>query len=515
VLTFNPAPNFEAPADSGTNNVYDVVMLVSDGAGGSDTQALAITVADTNDAPFVTGDAYAVVEDTALSIAAAGALANDGDEDLDPITAALVAGPANGSVAFNADGSFVYTPNANFAGVDSFTYHVSDGVLLSADATVTITVSPVNDAPTAADGNVATAPDVAYAFTPADFNYADPDGDPLDHVQITALPTIGSLTLSGAAVALDQVVDAADIAAGNLRYVAPAGTVTADSFGFLVHDGTVYAAAGHTMTIGVIVPPSPPPPPAPPPTVTPPVALPPPPPEPTVSTAPEPGVGGEAQATGGAHGGGGGGGAGGFGGASTFAENAPASVESAAAATTAVVAVAPAVALAGPSGGVSASSGGLQTDGRQLGSVEALEARGTPPEGDAKAAMREIAVVQEPEFQKELNKLRDEVREDAVVETRVAASVFVVSTGLSVGYVLWLLRGGVLLASLLSSIPAWRLVDPLPVLGRVGGQSDDDDESLEEMVENQPDRDDAGTADETPAPRSRMRMLQALRRRST
>jgi hypothetical protein len=515
VLTFNPAPNFEAPADSGTNNVYDVVMVVSDGAGGTASQALAVAVTDANDPPFVTGDAYAVVEDTALSIAAAGALANDGDEDLDPITAALVAGPANGSVAFNADGSFVYTPNANFAGVDSFTYHVSDGVLLSADATVTITVSPVNDAPTAADGNVATAPDVAYAFTPADFNYADPDGDPLDHVQITALPTIGSLTLSGAAVALDQVVDAADIAAGNLRYVAPAGTVTADSFGFLVHDGTVYAAAGHTMTIGVIVPPSPPPPPAPPPTVTPPVALPPPPPEPTVSTAPEPGVGGEAQATGGAHGGGGGGGAGGFGGASTFAENAPASVESAAAATTAVVAVAPAVALAGPSGGVSASSGGLQTDGRQLGSVEALEARGTPPEGDAKAAMREIAVVQEPEFQKELNKLRDEVREDAVVETRVAASVFVVSTGLSVGYVLWLLRGGVLLASLLSSIPAWRLVDPLPVLGRVGGQSDDDDESLEEMVENQPDRDDAGTADETPAPRSRMRMLQALRRRST
>jgi hypothetical protein len=93
--------------------------------------------------------------------------------------------------------------------------------------------------------------------------------------------------------------------------------------------------------------------------------------------------------------------------------------------------------------------------------------------------------------------------------------VFVVSTGLSVGYVLWLLRGGVLLASLLSSIPAWRLVDPLPVLGRVGGQSDDDDESLEEMVETQPDRDDADPAGEAPAPRGGMRMLQALRRRIT
>ena len=83
VLTFNPAPNFEAPADSGPNNVYDVVVRVDDGAGGSDTQALAIAVTDANDAPFVTGDAYTVVEDNALSIAAPGALGNDGDEDLE------------------------------------------------------------------------------------------------------------------------------------------------------------------------------------------------------------------------------------------------------------------------------------------------------------------------------------------------------------------------------------------------------------------------------------------------
>ena len=103
-------------------------------------------------------------------------LANDGDEDLNPITATLVAGPANGTVAFNADGSFVYTPNANFAGVDSLTYCVTDGALVSADATVTISVSPVNDAPTAADGNVLSTPSVAYTFTLADFNYTDVDG---------------------------------------------------------------------------------------------------------------------------------------------------------------------------------------------------------------------------------------------------------------------------------------------------------------------------------------------------
>jgi hypothetical protein len=155
--------------------------------------------------------------------------------------------------------------------------------------------------------------------------------------------------------------------------------------------------------------------------------------------------------------------------------------------------------MAGPSGSIStSSSGGLQTDGRSLGSVESLQVRGDVIDTETKAAVPEIAVVREPEFQQELNKLREEVHQDAVVETRVAASVFVVSTGLSVGYVLWLLRGGVLLASLLSSIPAWRLVDPLPVLGRVGGESDEDDESLEEMVDNQPDRDEAAPDDEAP-----------------
>lgn len=79
--------------------------------------------------------------------------------------------------------------------------------------------------------------------------------------------------------------------------------------------------------------------------------------------------------------------------------------------------------------------------------------------------------------------------------------MFVVSTGLSVGYVLWLLRGGALIASLLSSLPAWRLVDPLPVLGSMGGRAgDEDDDSLEDLVAeagppSRPGADDAADND--------------------
>ena len=84
------------------------------------------------------------------------------------------------------------------------------------------------------------------------------------------------------------------------------------------------------------------------------------------------------------------------------------------------------------------------------------------------------------------------------VEARVAGSVFVVSTGLSVGYVLWLLRGGALIASLLSSLPAWRLVDPLPVLGSMGGRAgDEDDDSLEDLVADDRNAESAPGRDET------------------
>jgi VCBS repeat-containing protein len=61
----------------------------------------------------------------------------------------LGSGPAHGTLALNANGSFTYTPAANFNGTDTFTYRASDGTLTSNLATVTLTVSGVNDAPTA------------------------------------------------------------------------------------------------------------------------------------------------------------------------------------------------------------------------------------------------------------------------------------------------------------------------------------------------------------------------------
>jgi VCBS repeat-containing protein len=113
----------------------------TDGDKVSNVATVALIVQGTNSAPSAANDQYTVGEDEALSIAAPGILDNDLDPEGDPLTAVLVSGPANGTLTLNSDGSFLYTPNANFNGSDSFTYHNHDGSLDSNEATVTIQVA--------------------------------------------------------------------------------------------------------------------------------------------------------------------------------------------------------------------------------------------------------------------------------------------------------------------------------------------------------------------------------------
>jgi VCBS repeat-containing protein len=90
--------------------------------------------------PSAVADSYETNEDTPLVVAAPGVLANDSDPDGDPLTATNATDPANGTLALNADGSFTYTPDANFVGTDTFTYTATDGTAASSAATVSVTV---------------------------------------------------------------------------------------------------------------------------------------------------------------------------------------------------------------------------------------------------------------------------------------------------------------------------------------------------------------------------------------
>ncbi len=116
---------------------------ITDGVTGNDTATVNVSVANVNDAPVANNDNYNMNQDTTLTVLpATGVLANDTDIDGPAQTAVLDSGPAHAAAfGFNADGSFSYTPNAGFTGIDTFDYHVNDGADDSNTATVTINVN--------------------------------------------------------------------------------------------------------------------------------------------------------------------------------------------------------------------------------------------------------------------------------------------------------------------------------------------------------------------------------------
>ena len=123
---------------------YTIVAQVSDG---TLSTSHSFTIAVTNVAPVSADDSYTIDEDATLTVAAPGTLGNDGDVNGGALTALLLSGPQHGSLTLNPDGSFSYTPVADYNGDDSFTYVASDGTMAGMPVTVSITVNAVNDAP--------------------------------------------------------------------------------------------------------------------------------------------------------------------------------------------------------------------------------------------------------------------------------------------------------------------------------------------------------------------------------
>ncbi len=234
-LTLNADGSFSYAPNADFNGTDTFTYSVSDGALTSEA-TVTITVNPVNDAPVAAADSYDATEDAPLSIdAAAGVLANDTDADGDPLTATLVSGPANGTLTLNADGSFSYTPNADFNGTDSFTYTASDGTLTS-EATVTINVAAANDAPTAADDSYTTDQDTALTIDAAGgvlANDTDLDGDALSAILVTG-PANGTLTLN---------------ADGSFNYTPNAGFSGSDSFVYKANDGALESEATATIIV--------------------------------------------------------------------------------------------------------------------------------------------------------------------------------------------------------------------------------------------------------------------------
>jgi hypothetical protein len=179
-LSYVPDPNFH-----GTDHF---TFTASDGTAVSNTASVTITVTAVNDAPQAASQTVTTAEDTARSITLAAS-----DVDGDALTYTVLAAPTHGSLS-GSPPSVTYTPAANYQGGDSFTFRASDGTVNSNTATVSITVSPANDAPTAAAG-----PDREVSATglntPVQLDGSgsnDVDGDPLDFVWREAGTQVGT-----------------------------------------------------------------------------------------------------------------------------------------------------------------------------------------------------------------------------------------------------------------------------------------------------------------------------------
>lgn len=223
-LAFKPAANANGSADC-------TVTLLDDGSPAlSDSAAFTIVVTPINDAPAGHGDSFTIAEDGTLVVAAAqGVLANDTDDEGDALTAAVVQGPAHGSLTLGTQGGFTYTPSANFNGADSFTYRVSDGALDSAPIRVDLTVAPVNDAPVATGDAFKGAEDTQLTVAAPGVldNDSDLDGDRIAAALVTDVAH-GTLSLAGD---------------GSFTYTPASGWSGTDTFTYRVADGATSSAA--------------------------------------------------------------------------------------------------------------------------------------------------------------------------------------------------------------------------------------------------------------------------------
>ncbi|HIF9455209.1 TPA: Ig-like domain-containing protein, partial [Photobacterium damselae] len=223
-VTVNPDGSWEYVPNPDFNGEDSFTVVVDDGNGGTDTITVTVNVTPINDAPVGENVSAETQEDTAVT----GQLTAT-DVDGDNLTFKPGTNPENGSVTVNPDGSWEYVPNPDFNGEDSFTVVVDDGNGGTDTITVTVNVTPINDAPEGEDVSVETQEETAVT---GQLIATDVDGDNLTFKPGTN-PENGSVTVNPD---------------GSWEYVPNTDFNGEDSFTVVVDDGN-----GGTDTITVTV----------------------------------------------------------------------------------------------------------------------------------------------------------------------------------------------------------------------------------------------------------------------
>lgn len=235
-LTLDPDGSFSYVPDANFNGDDSFTYRATDGSELSNVALVSISVAPTDDLPLTSADAYTVDEDVVLTVDAAnGVLANDSDIDGDQLTATAVQQPTNGTLVLSTDGSFVYTPNQNFFGGDTFTYTVNDGTTTTSEVMVGVTVNAVNDVPVVGDDTYAVVEDTPLVVAIADGVLAnDSDVESSLTASIVTAPTSGSVSFNSD---------------GTFTYTPNANFFGTDSFTYAASDGTESVVATATLNV--------------------------------------------------------------------------------------------------------------------------------------------------------------------------------------------------------------------------------------------------------------------------
>ncbi|MEZ5627417.1 MAG: cadherin-like domain-containing protein [Rhodocyclaceae bacterium] len=420
---------------------------------------LTLIVRPVNDAPIVVPVALASsAEDTPRRITQADLLAGASDLESDPLIATdLAVTSGSGTLSNNGDGSWTFTPATDWSGAVTFSFQVDDGTD-STPNTASLLVTPVNDAPSVTPLSAQTITP-GGGFGPLSFTVGDAESAastlivtarssnpavlPDSAIVLSGSGATRSISVtpghaggSGVAQIILEISDGVATTTGQFSVTAPAASNASDT-------PTTTPPAADPTPDAVAAPP--------------PTAEPPTPDTPAGSATPAP----PSQPA-----------------APPLVQDAQLEIQNT-------------VPNGDPADTATTDNrpGDISTLSISLSTTDVLALLYTPSEitiqssvdGQVSSAFREARLEQA------FAQLRQGADEEAIgLQQGIGVSV-VTGAGLTIGYVAWLIRGGVLLTSLLSTMPAWRLLDPLPILNSSGGKHrGDDDDSLEALVDTAP-----------------------------
>ncbi len=229
-LVYTPDPNF-----NGTDTFTYTITDDDPGNPLADTATVTVTVRSVNDQPLAGNDSFATTEDALVAIPRSVLLANDSDVESTPTIESFTQ-PANGSISTGLTGALVYTPHNNFHGTDTFTYTITDNHPrnpLTSTATVTITVSPLNDRPAALDDITAGVEDETLNIGIVDLLSNDSDTETTPALASYTQPANGTVTTS---------------ITGDLLYTPNANFDGTDTFTYTITDDGAPLGAPNALT---------------------------------------------------------------------------------------------------------------------------------------------------------------------------------------------------------------------------------------------------------------------------